>query len=208
MRNLPVSLTSFEGLPVLAPTSGETYRYYPYYLAKNRELLNTMLSHHSKVLFLRFDLHFPQTERWLAPTSSLSGFLDMYRRLLVERHFDPQYMIRMEQQTSINPHFHVVLLLNGNKAQFPYFHKQEAGRLWQRVLNVEANGLTDFCNRDSWGYPLPEGIMIVRPSSCETWETNEYREAFRIMSYLAKHVPEDRIPSYQRKVFCSLNNRV
>lgn len=128
MRNPVKQLIEFEGLPVLTPSSGELYWYYQNYLSNNRDLLDMMLARHSKVLFLRFDLRFPEAYCWPEPISYFLRFLDCYRRCLVEQEFDPQYGIRMEKMTSINPHFHVALLLNGNKANagHAWFYKQQA----------------------------------------------------------------------------------
>lgn len=212
MRNQIKSFPDYEGLPVLTSTNGEPYLYYSIYLLNNRTLLNTMLMRHSKVLFLRIDLRFPNDRQWQTPMLYLQRFLDLLRRHFTRYDFDPQYVIRMEQVSSINPHFHVCLLLNGNKAnQFNLrYYKQQLEQMWRRVLEVEMTGLVDFCNRDYCDRALPEGIVIVRPPEHTEFKvemTSEYREAFNAMSYLAKYVPEDRIPSEQRKVFYSLCNR-
>lgn len=212
MRNPTKSLTEYQGLSVLTPRYRDPpYSYYINYLDRNRELLNRMLERHSQVLFFRMDLRFPDRILWYDEKELFFRFLDQYRKLLVSRELDPQYMIRMEQATGLYCHFHAVFLLNGNKACHAYYYKREADLLWQKILNEPKGGLVDFCNRDRQGEPYPEEIRIVRPpqsSGISVEETAEYQEAFRIMSYLAKHVPEDRIPSRQRKVFCSLNNRV
>jgi len=212
MRNPIKQLIEFEGLPVLTPRYGEPYWYYMNYLSNNRNLLNAMLEQHSKVLSLRFDLRFPETACWEEPMSYLLKFLDLFRRWLVTCEFDPQYVIRMEQKTSINPHFHVALLLNGNKANEAnsYYYKQVAEQTWENAVRTNMTGLVDYCDRDKLGYPLPEGILIVRPperTGIKVQTTLEYQAAFKAVSYLAKYVPEDEIPSVQRKVFYSLCNR-
>ena len=103
-----------------------------------------------------------------------------------------------------------MFLLNGNKARHAYYYKQEADRLWQKILDEPQGGLVDFCNRDWQGEPYLEGIRIVRPpqhSDISVTATLEYQEAFRIMSYLAKYDENDQIPENERKVFYSLCNR-
>lgn len=213
MRNPIRQLIEFEGLPVLTPTYGTPYHYYTVYLSNNRDLLNAMLARHSKVLFLRFDLRFPEAYCWPEPISYLLRFLDCYRRWLVEHDFDPQYGIRMEKMTSANPHFHVALLLNGNNANagHAWFYKQQAENCWLKAVGECTVGLVDYCHRDYRGASLPEGTLVIRPpqwTGIEVQTTPEYQEVFKAMSYLAKYVPEDQILSSQRKVFYSLCNRI
>lgn len=210
MRNPIRPLTEYQELPVLTPRYREPYPYYINYLDHNRELLSRMLERHSQVLFFRMDLRFPDRILWYNEKELFSRFLDQYRKLLVSRELDPQYIVRMERKTGIYSHFHLVFLLNGNKARHAYYYKQEADRLWQKILNEPQGGLVDFCNRDWQGEPYPEEIRIVRPpqhSCTPVTATLEYQEAFRIMSYLAKYDESDQIPENERKVFYSLCNR-
>ena len=169
-----------------------------------------MLERHSQVLFFRMDLRLPDRIFWYDEKQLLSRFLDNYRKLLVGRGLDPQYVVRMEQKTGFYPHFHMAILLNGNRASHAYYFKQEANLLWQRILCESRCGLVDFCNRDWQGEPYPEEIRIVRPpqnSGIPVEATLEYQEAFRIMSYLAKYDEADQIPDHERKVFYSLCDR-
>ena len=210
MRNPIKPLAEYQELPVLTPRYREPYLSYLNYLDRNLELLNRMLERHSQVLFFRMDLRFPDRILWYNEKELFSRFLDQYRRLLASRELDPQYIVRMERKTGIYSHFHLVFLLNGNKARHAYYYKQEADRLWQKILDEPQGGLVDFCNRDWQGEPYLEGIRIVRPpqhSGISVAVTPEYREAFRIMSYLAKYDESDQIPENERKVFYSLCNR-
>ena len=210
MRNPIKPLAVYQDLPVLTPRYREPYFSYLNYLDRNLELLNRMLERHSQVLFFRMDLRFPDRILWYNEKELLSRFLDQYRKLLVSRELDPQYIVRMERKTGIYSHFHLVFLLNGNKARHAYYYKQEADRLWQKILDEPQGGLVDFCNRDWQGEPYLEGIRIVRPpqhSGISVAVTPEYREAFRVMSYLAKYDAADQTPDQERKIFYSLCNR-
>ena len=206
MRNPTKKLRTFHNLPVLIPYNGsDDYHYHLLYLCKNRILLNRMLKRHSKVLIFRFDLHFPATEQYPDPMKALSYFLDQYRKLLVARGLDPQYMIRMEQCDSLNPHFHVFILIDGNNTKSTMVYKEIAERLWLKIIHGY-KGLVDYCTHNAEG----AGIMVIRPtkeSNLPLEQSENYQAAFQCMSYLAKYVPEDRVPSHQRKVFYSLCNR-
>lgn len=135
MRNPIKSFTEYQGLPVLTPRYREPYPYYVNYLDRNRELLSRMLERHSQVLFFRMDLRFPDRILWYDEKELFFRFLDQYRKLLVNWGLDPQYIVRMEQKTGLYCHFHMAFLLNGNKASHAYYYKQEADRLWQKILN-------------------------------------------------------------------------
>ena len=210
MRNPIKSFTEYQGLPVLTPRYREPYPYYVNYLDRNREVLSRMLERHSQVLFFRMDLRFPDRILWYDEKELFFRFLDQYRKLLVNWGLDPQYIVRMEQKTGLYCHFHMAFLLNGNKASHAYYYKQEADRLWQKILNEPQVGLVDFCNQDWQGEPYPEGIRIVRPpqhSGVPVEAMLKYQEAFRIMSYLAKYDEADQTPDHERKIFYSLCNR-
>lgn len=161
-------LSVYQNLPVPTPKMGEPYLYYLNYLDRNLGLLNRMLNRHSQVLFFRMDLRFPDRILWYSEKELFSRFLDQNRKLLVSREFDPQYIVRMERKTGFYGHFHMTVLLNGNKVCHGYPFKREAKILWQKILNEFQNGLVDFCNRDWQGKPYPKEIKIVHHHSTVT----------------------------------------
>jgi hypothetical protein len=161
-------LAVYQNLPVPTPKMREPYLYYLNYLDRNLGLLNRMLNRHSQVLFFRMDLRFPDRILWYSEKELFSRFLDQNRKLLVSRELDPQYIVRMERKTGVYGHFHMAVLLNGNKVCHGYPFKREAEILWQKILNEFQNGLVDFCNRDWQGKPYPKEIKIVRHHSTVT----------------------------------------
>lgn len=161
-------LSVYQNLPVPTPKMGEPYLYYLNYLDHNLGLLNRMLNRHSQVLFFRMDLRFPDRILMLQREGTFLSLLGSIRKLLVSRELDPQYIVRMEQKTGFYGHFHMAVLLNGNKVCHGYPFKRETEILWQKILNEFQNGLVDFCNRDWQGKPYPKEIKIVRHHSTVT----------------------------------------
>lgn len=161
-------LSVYQNLPVPTPKMGEPYLYYLNYLDRNLGLLNRILNRHSQVLFFRMDLRFPDRILMLQREGTFLSLLGSIRKLLVSRELDPQYIVRMERKTGFYGHFHMTVLLNGNKVCHGYPFKREAEILWQKILNEFQNGLVDFCNRDWQGKPYPKEIKIVRHHSTAT----------------------------------------
>ncbi len=80
--------------------------------------LAVMLSHHSRVLVVRFDLHMSyQTE----DNKELSRFLDKIRNHYLKRYGAKRmgYLWAREQEKAKKQHYHVALILDGNRIQHP-----------------------------------------------------------------------------------------
>jgi hypothetical protein len=144
------------------------------------------LQDYSKVFFVRFDLHYPADGCHLTPDIAINRFRDSFIKNRAREGYRPLYIWCREQEMSPNPHFHFVLLLDGQKTQSIYGHQEKAREMWYKILRVPMppgrKGLFDPCDEKRPGL-APNGIMI---QSSKPNRNNEQNNAFHWASYLAK----------------------
>ena len=116
----------------------------------------------------------------------------------------PQYIAVREQSTEKHQHYHVALLLDGQKTQSIYNHIKTAERLWDNALGLEPReggyGLIDDCTTSRTGETQINGVML-RPDDPDMEKKKE--DCFRRASYLAKTNTKGNAPKYQREMFSS-----
>lgn len=147
--------------------------YYQEIIDSINKLLNTMIAKHNKVFFVRFDLTYPQHGNYPNDNQHLSKFTEGLIRHLNRKKYDPKYLWVREQSSSINHHYHFIMLLNGNKTQNPYGLFEKAQSLWGQRLNVDGSGLVHFGE-----------CRMIRRSSPEY--KSSLQECMDLASYLAK----------------------
>ena len=160
------------------------------------EHLKDALERHSKVLVVRFDVRFPEDES----NRSFSKFQAEFMRKERRAGYDPSYVaVREVGEREGHPHYHEVLLVNGNNTQSIHKHIENANAAMNLTLGVEQGetiGLIHSCT--SKNGPLRNGIMIHR----EALFPDDENDAFRQASYLAKESQKDT-PNGMREVFAS-----
>ena len=183
MRN-PRLITDdhYQGLPLHQDHSRST-AYRADMLERIQALLNEACQSHSKVLFIRFDVHFPADRQAPEDNQLIVGFLNRLCQDLNRRKLDPRYFYCRENgPSSGRPHYHVFLLLDGHKIQTIKGVLAEVERLWGIALKVDARGLVDFCNGSSEGQRY-NGIQLRR-NDPEFGNTLDY--VFKWCGYCAK----------------------
>lgn len=171
--------------------------YYGNYLNRNRELLDRTLEAWGRVLVIRFDLRFPDDFPIEAAHDNalFTSFIKDYRAILDRRNIEMEYVVRREQITSVVPHYHAAILLNGNKAQNGYFYQEQAQTTW--IKRLTPYSATAHIGLVHYG----RTHLINRYGSSDT--QHQYDEACKMLSYFAKYDDRDITPSQQRKVFYS-----
>ena len=175
------------------------------YMQSIENLLWTMTERHSKVLIARLDLRFPKDHNADKSNRDFSKTMQAVCQEFSRKGYDPQYVAKREQMTSENQHYHVGILLDGNKKRSINAVRETVEKHWARQLDipleeVQQKALVYPCNKAPDGSPRESGRMIKRGS----WEQKtDEKESLKQLSYLAKVDSRDVTPSSTKKFFTS-----
>ena len=175
------------------------------YMQSIENLLWTMTERHSKVLIARLDLRFPKDHNADKSNRDFSKTMQAVCQEFSRKGYDPQYVAKREQMTSENQHYHVGILLDGNKKRSINAVREAVEKHWARQLDipleeVQQKALVYPCNKAPDGSPRESGRMIKRGS----WEQKtDEKESLKQLSYLAKVDSRDVTPSSTKKFFTS-----
>ena len=130
------------------------------------EQMSAMLSHHCKVLFVRFDLHLPS----YTDTNKIMSDLMRKIKRWINQHYQTKRVGHLwvrEQERAKQQHYHVILLIDGNKIRNPK-------RLLERIEEMA------FLRNLHYAGVKKPFIMIKRD------DKQSFADAFYRGSYLAK----------------------
>ena len=177
------------------------------YMQAIDNLLWTMTERHSKVLVARLDLRFPKDHNADKSNRDFSKTMQAVCQEFSRKGYDPQYVAKREQLTSDNQHYHVGLVLNGNKKRSLEAVRQTVEKHWGNQLDlpveeVRQKALVYPCNKAPDGSHRSNGRMINRNN--EYYQVGEaVQDSIRQLSYLAKVDKRDVTPSNTKKFFTS-----
>lgn len=138
---------------------------------------------HGKVLVVRFDISYPVHHEVTSIQTDISRCIQKIAQKYKRQGYDPAYMWVREQQNSIHPHYHCVLLLNGNRVRSYNHVFQTAESLWGSTIGADASGLVHHCTVSKHGTPHENGIMLRR---CDSDYAERCQQVQQQVSYLAK----------------------
>ena len=123
----------------------------------------------SKVFFMRYDIRFPEGYTH-ADNGVFREFQSKFMKKLSRHGLKPQYVAVREQSREKHQHYHVALLLDGQKTQSIHNHILDAERLWDSTLGLPAKengyGLIDDCTTSRTGEKQINWVML-RPDEPE-----------------------------------------
>lgn len=201
--NAPV----FQGYPINTGTNGQ-HECYDLMLYRIRRHMDLMTARHGKVLFIRFDLRFPQGFAYDKSNDKVSRLFKRLKEKYEYDNIDLHFMWFREQSREKHQHYHCVLLIDGDKIQRYCPVLEYITHVWGRLLKCNPAGLVDYCNFNRGGNAAENGIMIRRPSSkADGKELMDQEQRFRSTfekchhwaSYLAKVNQKANIPSGVRR---------
>jgi len=136
-------------------------------LARTKDQLDAMLSHHSRILVIRFDLH---VDTFQPDNKLISDFVRKLRKKL-KANFNLTrigYIWAREQEKAKQQHYHFALIIDANKVRYPTRVLETVDVIWQ-----------------AWLLPKP-----YTPKNCyyvvKRFDTVKFQEAFNRLSYMAK----------------------
>ena len=158
-----------------------TYGYSVDTLAKLDSLLAHMTTRFSKVLFVRFDVRYPQELAYSVDNILFSNFMGTLVRYCQRKDYAPAYLWVREHDSALNHHYHCIMLFNGHKIQNSYGVLKKAQELWALQLNTAVPGLVNFCAPTA----MPNQYWLMLRNNQQN--TNDmYNQGFQWGSYLAK----------------------
>lgn len=151
-------------------------RYYIHNIRKGLiTLVNDYIERHSKALATRFTLTFPSEYSIDPAFPYVSRFIAKLIQYLNRKGYDGRYLYVREQKTGEHPHYHFVVLVNGNKIQHPRFVTNAAKKFWNSTLGLD---------KDKKGYVNYDCCQMIRRNDKNFYEQKE--RAFIFLRYLAK----------------------
>ncbi|TOJ24067.1 inovirus Gp2 family protein [Vibrio parahaemolyticus] len=183
------------GMPLSFNTSKGALE--PKYLRKTKKTFDYALSQYPRTRLMRFDLHYPDGY----PVNGVTGkqitkFQESFKAIMCaylkrkkhNRHSQPRFIWCREIVTSVHPHYHVAVLLNGDVFQGigPYddltgeYVSGMVAKAWASAIGItvgQASGAIFFPNNGTY--------EINKRLDTETFY-NQYNQAFYRVSYLAK----------------------
>lgn len=187
----------FDGLQVL-PSRGETEVKFIDILDKQKELMEFALANHSKVMQIRFDLHYSSDGSILPSSNDISDFsYNLSRRLkrmvIATHRVDPLYLWVREIHDSSFPHYHFLLWINANAIKNKFTIFDIANETWKNTLKTNEDGLVHYCLNKKRDPEYDNGIIIDRNKDGFSLKRDA---AFRSGSYLAKTFSKDGLEKH------------
>lgn len=152
------------------------------------KICDRMTARFSRVLCIRMDVRFPTDYPHDGLNREIGDLTKRLRESLGFHDIEVQYVWAREQKTSDNPHYHLMVFVDGHKVQSPYRIFSAAERLWGNVIGASAKGLIDHCNHEYNGDRAHNGIMLRRPANEISGQEFDDARAYVLFraAYLAK----------------------
>ena len=167
---------TFNGLPINTnPVKGLCC--HAEVLAALQLIMESMLRRHSKIFVTMLTIRHPEHYDGQV---DFPTFLESFMRYERRHYGDVEYLWRVECNAgTAHPHWHVILVYDGNKTQMAWSHQQKATEYWAHTLGTDATGLVHVTQTHS---PLSagDGFMIRREDKIT------FQDCFRFCSYIAK----------------------
>ncbi len=150
------------------------------------QLLQVYTEMHSKTLAVRFDLHFPSDYPIVSANNYISETIAYIAKKYKRQGLDPMYFWVMEQGVSLHQHYHVLLLLNGEKVRSysHVFHNAEAA--WGRILGVNVSGCVHHCNVTDGQVDMSRNGLSIRRCDGPEKMQEQMQNVYNQISYMAK----------------------
>lgn len=163
-----------------------TYAYREEMLTSLGQLLSYYVKNHSKVMVVRFDLHFPKDYSVTLSNNAISETIAYIVKKYKRQGLDPMYFWAMEQYQSVHQHYHVVLFLNAQKVRSysHVFHNAESA--WGRALEADVRGCVHHCNTVQGKVDMERNGLQIRRCDGPKVMQQQMQAVYNQISYLTK----------------------
>ena len=161
----------------------EQYEYRTEIIEALGELLNYCLEKYSKFIAIRFDITFPKNFDENITNYYISTCISYVVKKYSRQGYSPSYMWVREQDTSIHPHYHCLLVLDAQKVRSFHHVFETVENAWGRAIGMPADGLIHNCT-----CPKDQdynGKIVRRDAGSEALRARA-QEVFNQCSYMAK----------------------
>ena len=189
LTNEPTIIIDDLELPILnTGKNGKIYNCYVEPLQRFKREIDAMLSHHSKVFMLRFDV---RVNTHSQTNEQMTRFLRSYIPR-VERYYKTKnvaFVWCREVERAKKQHYHFAVMVDGSNAT----------RVSQELLRM-ADEVAAHQKLDKIGY-CENASYLIKRTDLAKGDYSTYNEAFKRLSYLAKErgktIKAERANSYQ-----------
>lgn len=187
----------FDGLQIL-PSRDDTEGKFIDILKKQKELMEFAIANHSKVMQVRFDLHYPSDGSILPSPDHISDFsYNLSRRLkrmvIATHRVDPLYLWVREIHDSSFPYYHFLLWINSNAIKNKFTIFNITNETWKNTLKINEDGLVHYCLNKRRYPEYGNGTVIDKNKEDFSVKRDV---AFRSGSYLSKTFSKDGLDKH------------
>ena len=171
-------------------------------LNKIDNMFNHYTNKHNKTTCVRVDLTYPEDHPESLNNKDFSKFASTFSKDLKRKGYDPAYIAVREHKDGEHQHYHVAVLCDGNKTQFPHKVTDAVTRHWNRAIGIDEDqkGCVDYCTKFTSG---KQGINCYRLRRNDEDFDQVVDDCFKRCSYLAKVNTKGSAPHRTREVFTS-----
>lgn len=177
-------------------------------LKKLEDIMTYMTKRHCRVLFVRFDIRFPQEYNPTGGNNEISHLFKILKENSNNKGIDLRFLWVREQSREKQQHYHCVVLLNGNRVRDYRRFLAVVTKTWGYVIGCDPSGLVDWCDRGRNDLKTTNGIRIDRPQGNTIQEeralqmqafNDTFSACFYWGSYLAKENQKANTPKGVRR---------
>ena len=206
MRNVLIRNTYND--KALSESHKNNQGFYEEILQALESIFEDMTRRNRRVYFSMYGLRFPagSISRYPNDNSLLSKFIEALMRQCKRKNCDAKYLWVRENSSTGQFHYHLVLLLDGNKVQDAKSIMLVATYLWQKCLDINNGfGLVHVSKIDDHERNYyAKGIKINK--SDDHFQI-VYDKCYQLASYLAKRYSKGGLPPYVKGFGSSMTRR-
>lgn len=192
---------TFNSLPINTGTNGE-YSCYMKILEKLEKIMTYMTRKHCRVLFVRFDVRFPQWYRTTGGNDEISHLFKMLKENSQNKRIGLQFLWVREQSQEKHQHYHCIALLDGSRVRDYLRFLSVVTEKWGQVLGCDPVGLVDRCDREGNGFRIDRAQVQASPGAHAKHPQafiKNFGACFYWGSYLAKENQKANTPNGVRR---------